>query len=582
MVNIRNSQPRVCDIRLGKDASFDAWWYTFLAENNMEYSINPVGVSSPDQIRFMVALDEDQIYVPCSDEVFGYVVEAHTSKSTPAPMLRWYAGAWRLAVGVVNTLAKNKEQRLRMLNFCKHRIRSSLALGNILPWRVVKRLMTTIMNLSQREDPWAEEKLTINKNMKAIVDSPVYTCALNTLPEDFGRGLGLAAMRRELDLLELSRLFYLAGQNRLQADTDFATLCGQAKKLLPYVQQLTGGAEAEPKTFLFVGDSEGNTLMVLELIKALFRQGHRIILALKSAPLFWHATIWDSNHDPVLAAALSEALFIHDTHISKNDLLEQLQKNRFVVINDGSSELLNLYRTSVSFARAWKECDAVIVNGWRQCTMLLGSSTEFTREIFCFWEERENHETSMAVKARSSKARRFGEADLTAQANAIISAMREARAEGKTVMFYSCIIGSLPGETATAIQLATAFIVHLRDRLDQVLVINPAEHFVEGMDADDLMFMWEKVQRSGLINTWRFQSVDDIEASFALMGRKVPPAWTGKDATYSTGCTKEMRIALDMQRQHPEMQIIGPALEKFFRRSEYGVGKFHDVNLARS
>lgn len=84
------------------------------------------------------------------------------------------------------------------------------------------------------------------------------------------------------------------------------------------------------------------------------------------------------------------------------------------------------------------------------------------------------------------------------------------------------------------------------------------------MDGDDLMFMWEQVQRSGLINIWRFQSMEDIEASFGLMGLKVPPVWSGKDATFSTGCTKEMRIALDMQRSHPELQIVGPGPEKFF------------------
>jgi len=35
-----------------------------------------------------------------------------------------------------------------------------------------------------------------------------------------------------------------------------------------------------------------------------------------------------------------------------------------------------------------------------------------------------------------------------------------------------------------------------------------------------------------------------------------------------------------MQRTHPEMQIIGPNPEKFFRRREYGVGKFFDAAIA--
>ena len=94
------------------------------------------------------------------------------------------------------------------------------------------------------------------------------------------------------------------------------------------------------------------------------------------------------------------------------------------------------------------------------------------------------------------------------------------------------------------------------------------------------MYMWEVVQRSGLIDIWRFQTVEDIETSFELLQREVPPEWLGKDATYSTGCTKEMNIALDVQQEHPEMQIIGPPKERFLRRSEYGIGKLYDRRLS--
>jgi hypothetical protein len=60
----------------------------------------------------------------------------------------------------------------------------------------------------------------------------------------------------------------------------------------------------------------------------------------------------------------------------------------------------------------------------------------------------------------------------------------------------------------------------------------------------------------------------------------VPPEWIGKDATYSTGCTKEMRIAQNVLKTNPEMQITGPSLDKFMRRNEYGVGSMYDQRLA--
>ena len=43
-----------------------------------------------------------------------------------------------------------------------------------------------------------------------------------------------------------------------------------------------------------------------------------------------------------------------------------------------------------------------------------------------------------------------------------------------------------------------------------------------------------------------------------------------------------MRIALDMQRSHPELQIVGPGPEKFFRRGDYGVGKFVDATISNA
>ncbi len=157
--------------------------------------------------------------------------------------------------------------------------------------------------------------------------------------------------------------------------------------------------------------------------------------------------------------------------------------------------------------------------------------------------------------------------------------MREAHRQHKNIVFYSCIIGSIPGQEATAVSLVKAHVDHLRQKHDNVFFINPTEQSPDGMDGDDLMYMWEKVQRSGYINIWRFQTVQDIEFSFELLGRKVAPAWAGKDATFSTGCTKEMHIALDVQKTHPEMQIIGPDKEKFFRRDNYGVGKYFDERI---
>jgi hypothetical protein len=149
-----------------------------------------------------------------------------------------------------------------------------------------------------------------------------------------------------------------------------------------------------------------------------------------------------------------------------------------------------------------------------------------------------------------------------------------------TVIFYSGIIGSIPWKNQNGQNHHVGFVDHLKKQSAMTFIINPSDYYEPGMDADDLMYMWEIVQRSGQIDIWRFQSYDDIVTAFQIMNQKIPPEWVGKDATYSTGCTKEMAIAIDVQQRHPEMQLIGPARERFMRRKDYGVGKMYDQRLA--
>ncbi|MGD8504411.1 MAG: hypothetical protein PVH49_12435, partial [Syntrophobacterales bacterium] len=236
--------------------------------------------------------------------------------------------------------------------------------------------------------------------------------------------------------------------------------------------------------------------------------------------------------------------------------------------------------TSTTFARMFKEADVVISKGEEQWRRLFGTPFQFTRDVFNLRLGVNGNEVVINYKPKHPEAVKFSEQDLKEKAQGIIGQMADAKSRGEKVIFYSAIIGSIPGQMETATQLLKVFVDYLRQSYTKSFIINPAEHFVPGMDADDLMYMWEVVQHSGLIDIWRFQTVEDIETGFKVLKRPVPPEWLGKDATYSTGCTKEMNIALEVQQEHPEMQIIGPAKERFLRRSEYGIGKLYDRRLS--
>jgi hypothetical protein len=249
-----------------------------------------------------------------------------------------------------------------------------------------------------------------------------------------------------------------------------------------------------------------------------------------------------------------------------------------MVISDGTRERINLLLVSTTFARIFKEVDGIISKGKKQRFCFFNTHFQFTQDIYSIAKD-ERGSASIWHKAKHPAAIKFSHEDLKRMAQRIISKMQKAKAEGMTVMFYSGIIGSIPGKVDVAKKIMTTFIRSIKKQSAKTFVINPSEYFETGMDADDLMFMWEIVQRSGYIDIWRFQTNDDIVRAFQIMRKRVPPEWVGKDATFSTGCTKEIKIALQVQKKHPEMQIIGPSEGHFLRRREYGIGKMYDRRL---
>jgi hypothetical protein len=249
------------------------------------------------------------------------------------------------------------------------------------------------------------------------------------------------------------------------------------------------------------------------------------------------------------------------------------------VISDGTQETLNLLMASTTFARAFKESDAIISRGREQKRRFFDTHFSFTRPVFNI-SHNDDGFVVIDLKKAHPEVIRFTREDLEKKALQIIEQMKNKKESGSTVMFYSGIIGSIPGKIDEATEIMSTFVSYLEESYEDTFIINPSRYYEPGMDADDLMYMWEIVQRSGYIDIWRFQTYDDIAHSFKLLGKKVPPEWVGKDATYSTGCTKEMAIAVSVLEKNPEMQLTGPSPEKFMRRRDYGVGKMYDRILS--
>lgn len=573
----------VRELRYGQDPYLDAWLLHFMTENNIEPNVNPAENAQQEQLRFMIDLDDEQVFVPCSDEMFENLLQSRLSSTLKLE----YREKWRLLVHLVRINITDRYTRRKIYALSRHKLRQVLHAPFLIPSRLLKQLLTIFMAMSGVHDPQREEKRLYNRRALDFMNSPAMSCCLYSCPDTTLGCTSIEHLRWQLDLLELSRLCRLSlaasiweAPALVRDDPAFMDRIGAPwPEFTSQLDRIMGpGSGQKPLKILFLPESGGEIIFDLRFIRVLLRLGHKIILAFKEGFSLDNPIFWDAEHDTALSTALGDALFVENSRMTKNELLRVQRENSLLVISDGTRERLNLWRTSVTFARSWKEADLIIAKGFPNYRRLIKNSHLFTRDILCLYRDAEGRD-QVCFKEKSPRINKITESQVVGHADAIIARMRSAQGAGKQVMFYSAIIGSIPGQTKMALQVVNTFVEHLRAKHANLLIINPAEHFVEGMDGDDLMYMWERVQRSGFINVWRFQSVGDIETSFELMGEALPAEWHGKDATFSTGCTKEMNIALDMQKTHPEMQIIGPDPKRFFRRMEYGVGKYFDARI---
>jgi len=574
--------------RPGEDPDRDAWLTNFFTENHLAYEAFPDMVASPEQLNFIVHMDGEPYYYPCSDELFAAIIE----KRADSMLTSAYMSLWGRVERLVGEVVEDPYKQRYLLSLLSIKFQHETSSKVQLPGRLEKRLLGIFTTISEISRPLAGVKERENRRIASFLDSPLFTDLFNSRQGlDMDESTTLDDLDLKLHLLRLERLLLLSSvrdlwrRDRPRSREELEEVLARSldspgwRWLCDWLRDVLAGRRRP--YVLWLGGRSGEIVFDLHIIRLLMKMGIKVILAVKQGFFFHRISYLDLLEDPVLGELVGDADFIADSKISKKELLRRLTSDKsLLVISDGTQEMFNPLLTSVTFARAFKEADLVISRcpGSREC---LSNHFQFTRDLVSIVSQ-EPGVVEITRKPHHPSAIRFSEQTLRSKAEALVRQVRAEKEKGKTCLFYSAIVGSIPGQLEKAKEILNVFVEHLRSTIENVIVINPGEHFEEGMDADDIMYMWEIFQRSGVIDIWRFQTVADVEKAFALMGEKVPPEWTGKDATFSTGCTKEMEIAMEMQKKNPEMQLIGPSWEKFLRRREYGVGKLYDRALADS
>ncbi|WP_457553332.1 ARMT1-like domain-containing protein [Desulfobacula sp.] len=573
-------------VRVGENPDFDAWFTAFFLKNTIDPFAYPTKVGSKEQIEFMVYPEDGERYFPCSDKMFEVIM----SREYPPFLKNRYQQAFDKIMAMIDELIDIEYDNRFLKALIKIKYDDEIHTGLLIPSRLEKKMYKIFLSRTHIENPYSADKQCVNKKIKKFITSENMGKALNQIDDILLpiENLSLIGLREKIKEIEFQRRLTLITQEKLwtQKKSKFPSL-NQIKKIFKTpilgdgLLPLLALVKKSKQKILWLADESGEVILDLAIVKFLAELGHIVIFAVKEEPFFKKVCLADTRTDPVLVNELENAHFIYEKTISKNSLVKLLKYDKNIyVVSDGTRENINLLLTTTTFSRIFKEMDCVISRGKIQKKRLIDSHFRFTQNIINLCLDK--NKLMITYKPRHPDFIKFSHQDLEEKANKIINQMKSAKKRGMTVMFYSGIIGSIPGKIDIAKKIMSTFINYLHKQSSDLFIINPSFYYELGMDADDLMYMWEIVQRSTYIDIWRFQTSTDIAQSFSLLTQKVPPEWIGKDATYSTGCTKEMRIAVEVQKENPEMQLIGPSIDKFMRRNEYGIGSMYDQRLADS
>ena len=58
----------------GTDPDKDAWIANFYMENHLAYEAFPDEVASPEQLKFIVWLEDEPYFYPCTDDIFHSII----------------------------------------------------------------------------------------------------------------------------------------------------------------------------------------------------------------------------------------------------------------------------------------------------------------------------------------------------------------------------------------------------------------------------------------------------------------------------------------------------------------------------
>jgi DNA-binding cell septation regulator SpoVG len=197
----------------GGDPEKAAWLTAFYIENHLDPFAYPGQVASPEQIRFMVCLDEDERYYPCSDEMFEAIVNRDRSDHIQAG----YKRVLDKVLALINDKIEDPKERRYLETLVRIKYHHETRDEMMIPSRLEKRLTQIFINRTQIEDPNISEKTIRNKQAARVLESAAFQKALNhwDVVDAQNQPRTLAEVKAMTEQLELKRLLTMTGESAM-------------------------------------------------------------------------------------------------------------------------------------------------------------------------------------------------------------------------------------------------------------------------------------------------------------------------------------------------------------------------------
>ncbi|MCK5099177.1 MAG: hypothetical protein KAR45_13800, partial [Desulfobacteraceae bacterium] len=191
----------------GKNPDLDAWFTVFFLENHIDHYAYPLKVGSPKQIEFMINLEGDERYYPCSDNMFCSIMSRQKNELTENE----YKKTYKKILKLIDDLISSKKEKAFLKSLVAIKYEHEIDQNLIIPSRLEKRLYKIFVSRTHIEDPYVSIKRKKNLKISKILTSKTFKKAINFLDESFTctSDKSLAMLQKKIDNTFLKRYLTL-------------------------------------------------------------------------------------------------------------------------------------------------------------------------------------------------------------------------------------------------------------------------------------------------------------------------------------------------------------------------------------